>query len=116
MGRMVPVEAGSDIVGPEDEARAERIRTLLLVRCLRVDGSAPLLRVRNLSAKGICAVRGAVIDFAMGESVRIEFDRVAPISASVTWMDGILMGLAFRNPISLADLASARAAASAAGT
>ena len=71
---------------------------------------------RNLSAKGICAVRGAVIDFAMGESVRIEFDRVAPISASVTWMDGILMGLAFRNPISLADLASARAAASAADT
>ena len=109
MGRMVPVEAGSDVVGPEDDVRAERIRTLLIVRCLRADGSAPLLRVRNLSTKGICGVRGAVIDFALGEDVHIAFDRVAPISASVTWMDGILMGLAFRNPINLADLAAARA-------
>ena len=112
MGRMMPVEAGFDIVGPEDEARAERIRTLLLVRCLRADGSAPLLRVRNLSAKGVCGVRGTVIDFAIGENVHITFDRVAPISASVTWIDGMLMGLAFRNPISLADLASARASRS----
>ena len=114
MGRMMTVKTMPDTIVAGDETRAERIRTLLLARCRRTDGSAPLLRVRNLSTKGLCGVRGAVIDFALGEAVQVMFDGVAPIAASVTWMDGILMGLAFRNPISLAELAAARAASQAA--
>ena len=91
------------------DIRAQRIRTMLLARCIRADGSEPKVRVRNLSAKGICGARGTVIDFAVGETVHIAFGNVAPIAASVTWIDGGEMGFAFRNPISLADLATARA-------
>ena len=109
MGRAITESAVPDESGAESDARAQRIRTMLLARCQRVDGSEPLVRVRNLSAKGLCGARGAVVDFAVGELLHIAFEGVAPIAASVTWIDGGRMGFAFRNPISLTDLAAARA-------
>ena len=116
MGRTTsPDETGTETGSEADieadiaaEARAPRIRTLLLARCLRTDGSEPTVRVRNLSSKGLCGARGAVIDFAVGEPLHITFARVAPIAASVTWIEDGQVGFAFRNPISLADLALAR--------
>ena len=112
MGRTTsPDDTGTETGTEADiaaEARAPRIRTLLLARCLRADGSEPAVRVRNLSAKGLCGARGAVIDFAVGEPLHITFARVAPIAASVTWIEDGQVGFAFRNPISLSDLALAR--------
>ena len=116
MGRTTsPDETGTETGSEADieadiaaEARAPRIRTLLLARCLRTDGSEPTVRVRNLSSRGLCGARGAVIDFAVGEPLHITFARVAPIAATVTWIEDGQVGFAFRNPISLADLALAR--------
>jgi hypothetical protein len=99
----------ADVIETEAGIRTERIRTLLLALCIRADGSEPRVRVCNLSAKGICGARGTAIDFAVGEPVHIAFGNVAPIAASVTWIDGGQLGFAFRNPISLADLVTALA-------
>lgn len=107
MGRMILPEPGGQ--ASDDVVRAERVRTLLLARCRRFDGSAPRLRVRNLSARGLCGVHGNVIDFAVGEPVHIVFDRVAPVAATVTWVDDLLVGVTFRNAIDLDQLAALRA-------
>lgn len=107
MGRIASQR--QDAAPPDDIVRADRVRALLMAKCLRADGSAPQLRVRNISAMGLCGVRGAAADFAVGEAVSIAIDHADPIPATIAWIDSMVLGLSFREPVDLAEVLAGQA-------
>ena len=90
--------------------RSPRNATMLAVRCERQDGSTPTIRVRNLSARGLCAHCAHIADFAVGEALHIAFANLEPVAASIVWLRNRQVGIAFRNPVDLETLAEARSA------
>jgi hypothetical protein len=90
--------------------RQPRNATLLVAECAR-EGSVPFaLRIRNLSASGLCGHFTGAADILPDVAARITFPHVEPIPARVVWQDGNQLGIQFLNPIDLQSIAGARAA------
>lgn len=90
--------------------RQPRNSTLLVAQCEREGGLPFPLRIRNLSASGLCGHFSGAVDIAQDVSARITFPHMEPVPARVVWHDGNQLGIQFLNPLDLKCIADARAA------
>lgn len=96
---------------PVRAARSQRSRTLLVADCRRASGEVYPIRVRDLSASGLLGSCTKVADFEPGERLQVTFPHLAPIDARVVRFAKGELGITFRHPVDLEQIARARAAA-----
>ena len=97
-----------DLAADGAAERSPRTKTLLVAECRREDGSVHKIRVRDLSATGLKGDCSEVIDFEVGEPVKVRFTNLAPIAASVARYDFGELGITFKHPVKPEHIAMAR--------
>lgn len=85
-----------------DRRADERFVSLLRVGAIVVEGRRELCLIRNISVGGMM-IR-AYSEIAAGTPVCVEFKERDPISGTVHWADGELIGIGFDQPIDVLDL------------
>lgn len=92
----------SEVPAPSERRQQARHLTILRVGTLILDGTRELCLIRNISAGGLMA--HVYCDLEEGRRVAVELKTNQQLSGRVVWIRGSNAGIAFDEPIDVAEL------------
>lgn len=96
----------TEVPRPDERRMEERLRALLPVAKLVLDGGADLCRVRNISAGGLMAE--TMKSHPVGARVRIEFNSHQQLPGEIVWTRETSCGVKFDQDVDLRELLANR--------
>jgi hypothetical protein len=87
---------------PPERRRQPRHMTILRVGTIFLDGRRELCLIRNISAGGLMAHIYSVV--AEGQAVAVEFKSNHRLTGTVSWCEGMNVGVRFDSPVDVEEL------------